>query len=48
MICDVFIEISKDSNIKYEYDKELGGIRLDRVLNLQWSIQKITDIYQIH
>lgn len=32
MICDVFIEISKDSNIKYEYDKELGGIRLDRVL----------------
>jgi inorganic pyrophosphatase len=32
MICDVFIEISKDSNIKYEYDKDLGGIRLDRVL----------------
>lgn len=32
MICDVFIEISKDSNIKYEYDKELGAIRLDRVL----------------
>jgi inorganic pyrophosphatase len=32
MICDVFIEISKDSNIKYEYDKESGGIRLDRVL----------------
>ena len=32
MICDVFIEISKDSNIKYEYDKDLGAIRLDRVL----------------
>tara|TARA_Y100001958_G_C21077954_1_gene435229 strand:+ start:395 stop:892 length:498 start_codon:yes stop_codon:yes gene_type:complete len=32
MIFDVFIEISKDSNIKYEYDKDLGAIRLDRVL----------------
>lgn len=32
MICDVFIEISKNSNIKYEYDKNIGCIRLDRVL----------------
>lgn len=32
MIYDVFIEIAKDSNIKYEYDKKLGALRLDRVL----------------
>jgi len=32
MVYDVFIEIAKDSNIKYEYDKKLGALRLDRVL----------------
>ena len=32
MIVDICIEISKDSNIKYEFDKELGALRLDRVL----------------
>lgn len=32
MIYDVFIEIAKDSNIKYEFDKKLGALRLDRVL----------------
>lgn len=32
MIKDIFIEISKDSNIKYEFDKEVGALRLDRVL----------------
>lgn len=29
---DIFIEISKDTNIKYEYDKDLKALRLDRVL----------------
>ena len=32
MIKDIYIEISKDSNIKYEYDNELKALRLDRVL----------------
>ena len=32
MIKDIFIEISKDTNIKYEYDKDLKALRLDRVL----------------
>ena len=32
MIVDICIEISKDSNIKYEFDKELSALRLDRVL----------------
>ena len=32
MIKDIFIEISKDTNIKYEYDKDLKSLRLDRVL----------------
>ena len=29
---DIFIEISKNTNIKYEYDKDLKALRLDRVL----------------
>tara|TARA_Y100000389_G_C17286097_1_gene425526 strand:+ start:82 stop:555 length:474 start_codon:yes stop_codon:yes gene_type:complete len=32
MIKDIFIEISRDTNIKYEYDKDLKALRLDRVL----------------
>jgi len=32
MIKDIFIEISKETNIKYEYDKDLKALRLDRVL----------------
>jgi inorganic pyrophosphatase len=32
MNVDICIEISKNSNIKYEYDEKLGALRLDRVL----------------
>ena len=30
---DVFIEISKNSHIKYEYDKNVNALRCDRVLH---------------
>ena len=30
---DVFIEISKNSHIKYEYDKTLNALRCDRILH---------------
>jgi inorganic pyrophosphatase len=30
---DVFIEISKNSHIKYEYDKALNALRCDRILH---------------
>ena len=30
---DAFIEISMNSNIKYEFDKDLDCLRLDRILN---------------
>jgi len=32
MTVDVFVEIPKGSRNKYEWDKELGGFRLDRML----------------
>jgi inorganic pyrophosphatase len=32
-IIDVFIEISKNSHIKYEYDKNLNALRCDRILH---------------
>lgn len=31
-VVDVFIEIPKNSQNKYEYDEEIGAFRLDRVL----------------
>ena len=30
---DVFIEISKGSNIKYEYDKKINALKCDRILH---------------
>lgn len=30
---DVFIEISKNSHIKYEYDKKINALRCDRILH---------------
>ena len=30
---DVIVEIPKNTNIKYEYDEDLGMIRCDRILN---------------
>lgn len=33
MYIDCLIEISKDSNIKYEFDKEFGKLRCDRFLH---------------
>jgi inorganic pyrophosphatase len=30
---DVFVEISKNSHIKYEYDKTLNALRCDRILH---------------
>jgi inorganic pyrophosphatase len=32
-LLDVYIEISKGSNLKYEYDKKHSKLRLDRVLS---------------
>lgn len=32
-MCDAIIEISKGSNMKYEYDKEAGCLCLDRILH---------------
>jgi len=32
-VIDVFIEISKNSHIKYEYDKKLNALRCDRILH---------------
>jgi hypothetical protein len=32
-IIDVFIEISKNSHIKYEYDKTINALRCDRILH---------------
>ena len=34
MIIDAIVEIPKNSNIKYEYDKELNMIRCNRILQL--------------
>jgi inorganic pyrophosphatase len=38
-VIDVFIEISKNSHIKYEYDKTMNALRCDRILHtpLQYS-----------
>ena len=33
LVVDVFIEISKGSNIKYEYDKEKNALVCDRILH---------------
>ena len=33
IIVDVFIEISKNSHIKYEYDKTMNSLRCDRILH---------------
>ena len=32
-VIDVFIEISKNSHIKYEYDKKVNALRCDRILH---------------
>jgi len=32
-LIDVFIEISKNSHIKYEYDKSVNALRCDRILH---------------
>jgi len=32
-LIDVFIEISKNSHIKYEYDKTMNALRCDRILH---------------
>jgi inorganic pyrophosphatase len=32
LVLDVHIEIPKNSNVKYEYDRKTGKIHVDRVL----------------